>query len=223
MNTQIDRWNGPLVQFTMIWLLVVLFFAGAEASLLPRIRKMSTSSNTSFREVKELLTRYAYTSKMEPLLAKDLIEEYGFKIVESRKQGEFTDPLLMIAVNYNNPTFVRNWIQAGLPVYECSHDYRNAWHCYRFVNPEIRDMLKAAAVPQNMIESRFNSTPLWFLLRTNHQAAVKDLIESQTFTEKDLPGGQQEFDKILKALYNGREPEFVDRIPIVHSDTYINF
>jgi hypothetical protein len=192
----------------MIWsvlVFVVLLSLPAEASLIPKMvsaRKFSSKFEISFRDAKELLTRYAYTSHMDSLTGKLLMEEFGSQIVASRKTELFTDPLLMIAVEYNNAAFVRNWIQSGLPVCERSHDSRNPWHCYSHINPEIREILQKAAIPKNVVEAHYRTTPLWFLLRTYHFDAVRDLIESKTFTEKNLVGGEVEMEKILMTLKN---------------------
>lgn len=194
----------------MLWLLLLVFLVGScEASLLPKIssRRLSSVKNVNFKEAKELLTRFAYTSQgLDPLPAHDLMSTFASEIVKSQTGNQYCDPLLMIAVAYNNPVFVRNWIQLGFPVNTVSWDNRNAWHCYRQVNPEIRNMLKAAAVPKTLKENLYHTTPLSYLWRHNHFEAVTDLIKSETFTEKDL--SSEEFDEILKKIKSRKESFF---------------
>ncbi len=184
----------------MVWLVsfILLLLKFSEASL---IRKVATRSKSSdLWKAKETLTRHAYKGDLDAIKARDLMEEFGASIVAERDHNSYTDPLFMSAVRFNNLFFVRNWIQLGLPVDELSRDNRNAWHCYQHVNPELREMLKAAAVCKFVAESQFGETPLWHLARNKRFSSVKDLVDSKTFTANDLPEKAEELAKIQKLL-----------------------
>ncbi len=120
--------------------------------------------------------------------------------VAKKYPDRFNDSLFLEGVKVQELGFVSKWIDLELPVDERSKDNRNAWHCYRFPNTKLRELLNASGVPKNNRESQFNCTPLWYLLREEYDTAAKDLIESGAFTEKDMCNGTEELDEIVRRL-----------------------